>query len=109
MIPIVNTTTMITARTPTGVRPCMWMSLTVSAPSAATNSRAIVRTSRRKRSVDRRGRPDLPAPGRPQLDRQRAEREPADVGEVRHAPATAGRRGEADGREHRLLGEPDSE
>ena len=47
MIPIVNTTTIITASTATGVTPCVWMSLTVSAASAASNSRAIVRTRRR--------------------------------------------------------------
>src|SRR5579863_3292995 len=107
MIPIVNNTTIITASTATGVRPCVWMSLTVSAASAASNSRAIVRTSRRTPSVNGGTRRDLPAPGREQLDRQRAERESADVGEVCDAAAATGRGRESGRREHRLLGEPD--
>ena len=47
MTPIVNTTTIITASTDASVRPCVWMSLTVSAPRAPANSRTMVRTSSR--------------------------------------------------------------
>ena len=48
MIPIVNSTTMMIARTATAVSPWVWMSRTVRAANAPTNSNAIVRTARRK-------------------------------------------------------------
>src|ERR1700752_2512648 len=109
MIPIGNRTTMMIASTATAVSPWVWMSRTVSVASAATNSSAIVRTARRKASVDRVAGRDLPAPRRQQLDRGQAERETADVGEVGDAAARPRRRGQAGRREHRLFGEPDAE
>src|SRR5436853_162260 len=49
------------------------------------------------------------APLGEELDREQAEDEPAHVGEVRHAASVAGRVGEVDGGEERLLREPDED
>src|SRR5437588_9093377 len=84
------------------------MSRTVRAASAAMNSRATVKTARRKRSVDRVTGWNRAAPAGQQLDRRQPKYETADVGEVGNAAARA-RACQPRGAEGNLLGKPEAE